>query len=204
MCRQSGWRSRRIPLTAPSPTDSSYARTEPPPLTPITPRAMRSKRRGHKRWESEGKTRLHLQAPVVGGSREVHPGEALGQQRLWVERHRIDDVSVVGHLALQVQGERRTLVHGAAQAAAQLLQMKRRLPGGVSVARVPNVVGEIVADRPAELVRARLGEDLDAAQAELVILRREGILIELDLTDGFLRWKLAAAESVDEDGAAIR
>ena len=56
---------------------------------------------------------------------------------------------------------------------------------------------------PAELVRARLGEDLDAAVAELVVLGRERILVDADLADRLFRRKLAAAESVDEDGAAV-
>ena len=45
------------------------------------------------------------------------------------------------------------------------------------------MVGEVVEDRSAKLVRPRLGEDLDAAQAELVILGRERILIDPDLAD---------------------
>lgn len=49
-----------------------------------------------------------------------------------------------------------------------------------------------------------ISEDLDAAEAELVVLGRERILIDADLADGVLGGDLAAAESIDEDGASIR
>src|SRR5882724_9491150 len=82
--------------------------------------------------------------------------------------------------------------------------MEWRFLIGVSVPRIPEIVREIVADRPAEFVSARLGEDLDAAESELVILRRERVLIEPDLANRFLGRKLASAETIDENGATIR
>ena len=54
------------------------------------------------------------------------------------------------------------------------------------------------------LAAARFGEDLDAAVAELVIFCGEGVLIDADLTDGFLGRDLAAAEAVNENGASVR
>ena len=56
---------------------------------------------------------------------------------------------------------------------------------------------------PRNLSRARLGENLDAAEAELVVLGGEGILIDADFADGFLGRKLAAAEAIDVDRAAV-
>ena len=52
-----------------------------------------------------------------------------------------------------------------------------------------------------KLVCAGLGEDFDAAVAELVVLGRKRILVDADLADRFLRGELASAESIDEDCA---
>src|ERR1039458_8112862 len=77
------------------------------------------------------------------------------------------------------------------------------LGGRVWIARVPKVVGEIPLRRSAILVGARLGEDFDLAVAQLVILRRERVLVDANLADGFLRRELAAAEAIHEDGSAV-
>ena len=53
------------------------------------------------------------------------------------------------------------------------------------------------------LVRAGLGENLDAPVSQLVILRGEGILIHANFPDGGFRRKLAAGESVNVDFPAI-
>ena len=50
-----------------------------------------------------------------------------------------------------------------------------------------------------ELVAAGLGEDLDAAEAERIILCREGILVDTNFADGGLGRKAAAGEAVDVD-----
>src|SRR5580700_296314 len=78
-----------------------------------------------------------------------------------------------------------------------------RLLGRIGIARIPKVVAEIPLGCAAVLVIAGLGEDLDFPVAYLVVLGRKGILIDADLADGFLGRKLAAAEAVDEDGAAV-
>src|SRR3954469_21317437 len=57
-------------------------------------------------------------------------------------------------------------------------------------------------NRAPVLVGAGLREDLDSAVAEFVVLGREGVLIDANFTDRLLRGKLAAAEAIDEDGAA--
>ena len=71
------------------------------------------------------------------------------------------------------------------------------------IARIEDAVAVVEAQAAANLVAARLGENLDAAEAELVVFRGEGILIDADFADGFLGRKLAAAEAVDVDGAAV-
>jgi hypothetical protein len=54
-----------------------------------------------------------------------------------------------------------------------------------------------------EFVGTGLGEDLDAAIAEAVVLRGEGILIDADFADGGFGRELAAGESIDVNLAAI-
>jgi hypothetical protein len=54
-----------------------------------------------------------------------------------------------------------------------------------------------------ELVAARLGENLDSAIAQLVILRREGILIDSYFSDRRLGRNLSAGESVYLDLPAV-
>src|SRR5207253_1364158 len=62
---------------------------------------------------------------------------------------------------------------------------------------------EVIPEVGVEFVRAGLCENLDAAEAQLVVLRRERILIDSDLPDGVLGGKLATAEAIDKDGPAI-
>src|ERR1035437_8025141 len=77
------------------------------------------------------------------------------------------------------------LVSGPAGAAFEFIQQEGSLGGRVWIARVPKVVGEIPLRRSAILVGARLGEDFDLAVAQLVILRRERVLVDANLADGF-------------------
>jgi hypothetical protein len=55
-----------------------------------------------------------------------------------------------------------------------------------------------------ELVGAGLGEDFDAPVAQLVVLRRKGILVDADFADRRFWRKLAAGESIDIDLPAVR
>ncbi len=78
-----------------------------------------------------------------------------------------------------------------------------RLVGGDGVAGIEDTVAVVEPDAAANLIGARLGEDLDAAEAEFVVLGGEGILIDADFADGFLGRQLAAAEAIDINGAAV-
>src|SRR5262245_3581145 len=72
--------------------------------------------------------------------------------------------------------------------------------------RIPRVESVAVAvnhELSVEFVGAGLGEDFDAAVAELVVLRGKRILIDADFTDGRLRGKLARGEAVNVDLSAI-
>ncbi len=82
------------------------------------------------------------------------------------------------------------------------MQQERRFLLRVRIARIPEVMGEVVEDCSAKLVRPRLGEDFDPAKAEPVIFGRERTLIDANLANGIFRRKLAATEPVNEDRAA--
>src|SRR5579859_472484 len=162
---------------------------------------------------------IHVRIPVAEGKRVVRREliiharahadttlwhaenirERIADERSGIERNGIDDGAVIHRVAADVQKKRRTLVDGPAQVAAILLKHERGFLRGVRIARVPDIVGEIVEARTVKLVRARLGENLDAAVAELVVFGRERILVDADLADGILGGKLAAAEAIDID-----
>ena len=55
-----------------------------------------------------------------------------------------------------------------------------------------------------ELVRARLGDDLDAPVPGPVVLCRKGVLIDADCQDGGLGGQLTAGEAIDINLAAVR
>src|SRR5438067_13640369 len=82
--------------------------------------------------------------------------------------------------------------------------MKRGFLVGVRVAGVPFVGREVVAQVAAELVRARLGKDLDAAISQTIVLRGERILIDSDLPDRVFGRQFPATEAIDEYRPAIR
>ena len=74
---------------------------------------------------------------------------------------------------------------------------------GQRVARIEDRVGIEKGDGAAQLVGARLGENLDAAEAQPVEFGGKGILVDADLADGFLGRQLAAAETIDVDLPAV-
>src|ERR1019366_51115 len=88
--------------------------------------------------------------------------------------------------------------------AAIFLQQKRRLLLRVGIPRIEDVVAEVEEGLAMQLIRAGLGEDLDAAVAQLGELGRERILVDAHFADRVLGRELTAAESVDEDLAAFR
>ncbi len=66
-----------------------------------------------------------------------------------------------------------------------------------------SAVGIVEAEGPVDVIAAGLGENLDAAETEAVVFRRERILVDADFADGFLGGKLAAAEAIDIDLSAV-
>ena len=55
-----------------------------------------------------------------------------------------------------------------------------------------------------KVVAAGFGEDLDAAHADAVVLRGEGILVDADFADGGFGGQAAAGETVDVNLPAVR
>src|SRR5207248_11475838 len=78
-----------------------------------------------------------------------------------------------------------------------------RLVGDERISRIEDAVAVVDGDGAAIPVRSGLGEDLDAAESEAVVLGGEGVLVDADLADRLLGRKLAAAEAVDIDLPAI-
>ena len=71
------------------------------------------------------------------------------------------------------------------------------------VGGVPRRLAADGADVAGEFVGAGFGEDFDAAVADAIELRGEGILIDADLADGGFGRELAPAESINIDFAAV-
>ena len=70
-------------------------------------------------------------------------------------------------------------------------------------AGVEDFVVVLSEERAVELVSAGLGEDFNAAVADVIELGGEGILIDANFADGRFRRELAAGETVDVDLTAI-
>src|SRR5438132_14381675 len=78
-----------------------------------------------------------------------------------------------------------------------------RLVIGERIARVENAVAVVEKQAAAEPVGAWSGEYFDPPEAQLIVFRGEGILVDTDLADGFLGGQVAAAEAVDKNRSAV-
>ena len=94
-------------------------------------------------------------------------------ERRRIHRDGVDDRAVIYFLPLSIEGKRSPVIERTARAAFEFVEQKRRFSGGVRVARIPAIRIEVVIHLPVPGVGTRLGEDLDAADAELVVFRRE-------------------------------
>ncbi len=77
------------------------------------------------------------------------------------------------------------------------------LLGRIRIAGIEDIVAVVEIGLPAQFVGAGLGQNLDAAEADLVVFRRKRVLIDADLADGIFVGKLAAGEPVDVNLAAV-
>src|SRR5579872_100521 len=83
----------------------------------------------------------------------------------------VRDRTVVNHVALRVDSERRLLRQRPTGITLELVQQERSLLRGIGIARVPEIVCEVPVRIAAILVGTRLSEDLDFAVAEFVVFR---------------------------------
>ena len=114
------------------------------------------------------------------------------------------DQGVIGDLAaVEIQEVAGALAERSADVGGEHAARKIGLVGGDGVARVESALAVVETQAAADLVAAGLGEDFDAAEAEPVVFGGEGILVDADFANGFLGRKLAAAEAIDVDGAAV-
>jgi hypothetical protein len=75
-------------------------------------------------------------------------------ERLLVQGYAVDDGPVVDPFLLPAKVKGSAPGQRPANVALQFIQMERRLARGVRVARIPEVVGEIVLEQPTEFVGA--------------------------------------------------
>ena len=114
------------------------------------------------------------------------------------------DQRIIGDLAaVEIQEVAGALAERAADVGGEHAAGKIGLVGGDGVARVERALAVVESQAAADLVAAGLGENFDAAETEPVVFGGEGVLVDADFADGFLGRKLAAAEAIDVDGAAI-
>ena len=113
-----------------------------------------------------------------------------------VENHRVDD-GVVHRVLPEDAGEDGSgLGEGPVQVAVEHVGVIGRLRGDEGVGSVERRVVALHPEVAVQLVGAGLGEDLDASEAQRVVLRRVGILVDADLADGGFGRQLSAGESI--------
>jgi hypothetical protein len=125
------------------------------------------------------------------------------RQCLRIHRNCINNGPVIHPVLLGIDREGRPFSERATPIALELIQQKRGLVRRVRIPGIPECVAEIPLSGAPVLIEAGLREDFDPAISQLVVLRRERILIDANFTDGLLGRQLPAAESIDEDGSAI-
>ena len=130
--------------------------------------------------------REHGQAQRLGGQGRVEDGG-------------VDDLVVVDVPAGEVHEERPLLGERPAQAGVPLPPLVRRPVRREGVAGVERLVHELEGRAAAQPVGAGLGQDLDAPEAEPVVLGGERVGVEPDLADRLLGRHAAAGEPVDEE-----
>ena len=123
-----------------------------------------------------------------------------------VERGSVDNGNLVNVAAIQIKKEGCLFVDRAANVAA----IEDGVVGGLcgfSDERVPRVKCRGIAvdhELAVQLVSAWLGEDFNAAIAELVVFCGKRVLIQADFADRRFRRQLAGGKAVDVNLSAVR
>src|SRR5208337_2882467 len=149
---------------------------------------------------------------IIEPGTEVHPHLGIEHglaewnllAQIRTENEGTHDVRVGDVPAKYIEEKRCALVDGAADVSIVELRMIAGLFGGEGVPRVEVRGIPIHEDLAVVLAHSGLGGDLDAAIAELVVFRREGILVDPDLENRGLGRELAASEAVNIDLASVR
>ena len=142
----------------------------------------------------------------IGACARLGDGSAEGRGlKIGIENLRVDYGDVVDVAILAADEERRFLADGTADIAVEESGVVARL--GAAGKRIFGIERGIVALQlraAVPLVGSRLGENFDAAVAELVVFGRKRILIDADFADrGFWR-ELAGGEAINIYLAAVR
>src|SRR6185312_482775 len=150
-------------------------------------------------------SRRHRERETVAGQ-VARVAQRSRRSRRSKKAGRIDDRVLLNAAARSADAERRVL----RQRAGHVAEHEEGVVAGMLTAATEERVGGVErfgvalgAERAVELVGAGLGEDLDAAVTELVVLRRERVLVDADFADRRLGRKLAAGEAVDVNLSAV-
>src|SRR5260370_12715881 len=100
---------------------------------------------------------------------------------------------------LKIYGEGGEVIDGSGQIPDEFVEREIGFLGRIRVARVPDLVGEIVEERAAKFIGAGLGENLNSPEADVIVLRRERILVDADLANRVFRRQFAATEPADKN-----
>jgi hypothetical protein len=77
----------------------------------------------------------------------------------------------------------------------RVASVQRRRADQERVAGIEHGIAVVEEDAAVQIICARLGQDFDAPETKLVVLRGEGILIDANFTDGILGRQRTASES---------
>src|SRR5258708_8782759 len=120
-----------------------------------------------------------------------------------IEQLRINDGVRVVVPAKSTQKPRRPVVERSADVALKESGVVRWFAGHKRVQRVESRVVPAGHDHSMQAISARLGQDLNAAVTQLVVFRRERILVDSDFADRRFGMQLATRKPVNIDLAAI-
>src|SRR5580698_8699997 len=116
----------------------------------------------------------------------------------------VDDGKFVDVAAIEIEKDRRLLAQRAADISVELCGVVGWFDSGEWIGRVEGGIVTVSEELSMKFVGAGLGEDFDAAVAELVVFGGERVLVDANLADRRLRRELAGGESVDIHLAAVR
>ncbi len=164
--------------------------------------------------------RVSLPELKIESRAQVGPGARIGhrqaaRRRIWHVSRVVDCVRIAGRArpvqdrghdavvlnvpTVEVEEERGFLTQSRTYVSVVLQRVIRGDLPRKGILRIEDVRVPVHKKLAVQLVRTRLGEDLDAAETKLVVLGGKGILIDTNLADGRLGRQLTGGKSVDVD-----